>query len=185
VARVIRSGATVIRRSVVDANAEAARVVAEARRQAERSREEAEAEAARIAERAKDLARAEAAAELIDAARARDALLTRAEGELLEIALAAAERIVEAHVALGEGAVAQLVRATLERARRARQATVLLHPDDAAALDGAALPPNVEVIADPALTRGDCVVRSELGTVDARVRTKLAALRAALVGAAR
>ena len=184
-ARVIRSGATVVRRSVVDAKTEAERILEQARTKAARTREQAEAEAGRIAEQAKEHARAEAAAELIAAAKARDALLAKAEPELVEIALAAAERIVEAHVALGQGAVADLVRATLERARRARRATVLLHPEDAATLGGAALPPNVEVMSDPSLARGDCVVRSELGTIDARVATKLAALRAALVGAAR
>jgi flagellar biosynthesis/type III secretory pathway protein FliH len=182
---VIRAGATVVRRSVVDARAEAERIVEEARAEAARRRNEADAEAERIAAGAREQARAEAAAELVDAMRARDGMLAKAESELLEIALAAAERIVEAHVALGEGAVRDLVRATLERARRARRATVLLHPDDAAGLDGSALPPSVEVIADPSLSRGDCVVRSELGTIDARVATKLAALRAALTGAAR
>lgn len=181
-ARVIKAGARVVPRGLAEAKAEAERLVADARREGARLVERAQADARRVEAEAQERGRAEAAKELVEAARARDALLAEAEPDVVEIALTAATKIVEAHVAVGPAEVAALVRATLERARRAKKASVLLHPDDVATLGGADLPPNVEIVADPSLARGDCVVRSELGTVDARVATKLDAVRAALLG---
>lgn len=175
-ARVIKPGARIVRALVVDARAHAASIVQDATREAAQIR----AEAAAAGHREGD---ARAAATLARAAAARDEALARTEGDVREIALAAAARIVEGHVALGGAEVAAIVTAALERARRARQVRVRLCPDDAAAL--AALPepvlPAAVVIApDPSLSRGDCVVESDLGTIDARVGTKLDALRDAL-----
>ena len=79
--------------------------------------------------------------------------------------------------------MAAIVTAALDRARRARQVRVRLHPDDVAALAALAaspFPPAVTLTPDATLSRGDCIVESDLGTIDARVSTKLDALSEAL-----
>jgi flagellar biosynthesis/type III secretory pathway protein FliH len=58
-----------------------------------------------------------------------------------------------------------------------------LQPDDAAAIAALAespIPASVALVPDDTLGRGDCIVESDLGTIDARVATKLEALRTAL-----
>lgn len=187
-ARVIKTQARVVPRGLADAKAEAHSTLRAAREEATAIVQKAKAEADQERERARAeglaAAHADIARTLASAARTKDALLGDAQGDVLEIALAAAAKIVEAHVAVGSDQVAALVKGTLDRARRAKQITLSLHPEDAAALasDPGALPPNVHVAIDPVLTRGDCVVKSELGILDARVATKLEAVRAALSG---
>lgn len=187
-ARVIKATARVIPRTLADAKAEAEATLSLARREAIAivGRANAEADAQRAQARAEGLASAHAdvARTLAEAARTKDALLGGVHDDVLEIALAAAAKIVEAHVAVGSDQVAALVRGTLDRARRAKQVTLTLHPDDAASLGQQpdALPANVHVEIDPGLSRGDCLVKSELGILDARVATKLEAVRAALAG---
>jgi type III secretion protein L len=188
-ARVIHARSRVIGAGLADAKAEAEATLNAARAEAEAIRTRAvndaiEArEAARVAGR--EQAHAEAGATMLAAARAKDAMLAHAERDVVEIALLAAGKIVEAHVAVGPSEVLALVKSTLDRARRAKTVVLTLHPEDAATLSNLGdegLPPNVHVEADPSLSRGDCVARSELGAIDARVRTKLEAVRAALIG---
>lgn len=185
-ARVIKASARVLPRALADAQAEAAACLASARAEAASILAEAHgsAQAHRDEAAREGLARgkADAASAILEAARTKDALLANAERDVLEIALAAAGKIVEAHVAVGPHEVLALVKSTLERARRARSVVLTLHPDDAASLAtlSDALPANVHVEVDPQLVRGDCLVKSELGSVDARIATKLDAVRAAL-----
>jgi flagellar biosynthesis/type III secretory pathway protein FliH len=86
-------------------------------------------------------------------------------------------------VALGGEQVAAIVLSALDRQRRARSVRVRVRPSDAdalAALEPSPLPPGATIVPDPSLAPGDCIVESELGTIDARVATKLEALRRAL-----
>lgn len=186
-ARVIKATARVIPKGLAEAKAEAAATLEAARAEAEVivRAARASAEALRDEARSEGLASAqrEAASTMLGAARTKDALLAGAEQDVVEIALAAAGKIVEAHVAVGPEEVLALVKSTLDRARRARSLVLTLHPDDAASLATLeALPSNVHIEVDASLVRGDCVVKSELGTLDARVATKLASVRAALFG---
>jgi flagellar assembly protein FliH len=57
---------------------------------------------------------------------------------------------------------------------------VHLHPDDAAALDPAALGTAVTVVADPAVAPGDALAGAGAARIDARVREALARARAAV-----
>ncbi len=187
-ARVIKASAVVVPRGLAEAKAEAAATLSAARDEASSIVAAARAEADAVRERARSegmaAAHADVARTLVDAARTKDALLAGAQADVLDIALAAAAKIVEGHVALGADQVAALVKGTLDRARRAKRVTLCLHPEDAASLASApdAIPANVHVEIDATLGRGDCVVKSELGVVDARVVTKLDAVRAALSG---
>lgn len=189
-ARVIHARSRVIGAGLAEAKEEAEATLIAARGEAEAIRARAESDATGVRDAARreglEQAHAEAGATVVAAARAKDAMLAHAERDVVEIALAAAGKIVEAHVAVGPNEVLALVKSTLERARRAKAVVLTLHPEDAAALasldEGEGLPKSVHVEVDPSLSRGDCVVRSELGAIDARVRTKLEAVRSALIG---
>jgi len=185
-ARVIRGGAPlprVLPGAVIDARAEASRIVAAAEADAERIVEGARLEAARIAADAERdgrdagvaLGRTELARILLDAGRARDGATAAAEREVQQLALVAAGRIVGETMAVAPDRIAAIVRDVLTRARRARLVEIRVHPDDAATLQRAPLE-GVRVIGDPEITRGGCVVSSELGRIDARVEVQLAAM---------
>jgi flagellar biosynthesis/type III secretory pathway protein FliH len=84
-----------------------------------------------------------------------------------------------------------MVAPLLDRLRRAHRLEIRVHPDDRAALErqlaalrGATRPSAVlQVEGDATLSRGSCVVISDVGSLDARVETQLAALARALEGA--
>jgi len=177
-ARVIRGSGAVVPSEVVEAREEAERIVAEAEAEAARIVTEARDAAEVVRREATQAGRAQAEAEaaqlLVAAAATRDGALSKADSEVLKLAMAAAEHIVGGTLeAQPEGAIA-IVRDVLARARRARHVSVRVHPEDseriAEAFDG------VEVIADRAITRGGCVVETDLGRLDARLQVRLSAL---------
>lgn len=183
--RVIKAGVGTVRvipSAVVDAKADARRILTDAERLAAEAIQAASVEAARIREEAQrsGFARgqAEAAATLLEAARVRDQALANAEMEAVKVALAAVTRILDAELATDPDKIRHIVAANLDRARRAKKVTIHVNPDDLAALG--ALPVHARVEPDADLTRGGCIIRSELGTVDARIETQLAALAEAL-----
>ena len=193
-ARVIRGGtppARVVPGEVFDARAEAARIVEGARMEAQSVVDAAHADAGRIAARAQQdglaLGRAEGQAELaravLDAARARDEAIAAAERDVQQLALVAAGRIVGETMDVAPDRIVAIVRDVVSRARRARSLEVRVHPDDVPALT-AAPQSGVRVVGDPEITRGGCVVASELGRIDARVEVQLAAM-AELLGCER
>lgn len=180
-ARVIRGpgAARVVPVEVVDAREEAARIVDAARAEAAAMIEAARAEQERLRADARreahEEARAEAAALLVEAARARDLAREEAARDARTLALAAAERIAGEAIALEPERIVAIVREAIGRTRRARAIEVRAHPDDVRAIEAASLPV-LRVVADASMARGGCVVRSELGTVDARVEVRLDAM---------
>jgi len=135
-------------------------------------------------------ARAELAADLLRLAQQRDQQLAALEPQVIQLALLAARRIIGEELALRPERVAQLIAPLLSRVRSARQVTVRVHPDDgallAASLDelrsGAELRGSLQLESDAALERGDCIVVSDAGVLDARIETQLLALQRALGG---
>lgn len=182
--RIVRAGPRVIPIEVLDAraraevllataSAEAERIVAEARLEAERTRE-----ATRSA--AEEAGRAEVAALLVRAHTIVDAARDGAEADLKQIAVAAAERLVHAELALHPERVRDVVRGVLDRAKRATRLVVLVHPEDRPSIEGMPELASARVEDDPSLCRGDCVARTDLGTLDGRLVVRIEALRRAL-----
>jgi flagellar assembly protein FliH len=213
----LREGAA---RALREANAEAASIVAAARREADalrtRAREEgfAEGRAAGLADgRAEGLAAGEAdgrAAAHAERAQALDAMvetisaefmrwhaeresvLRAAERDLASIAVAIAESIVRAEVRHDPTIVAREVAAAIALFAGATRITVSIAPEDEA-LVAEALPAlraslaqgaEIALEADARVARGGCVVRTGDGSVDARLETRFARMREALVGEA-
>jgi flagellar biosynthesis/type III secretory pathway protein FliH len=181
VIRADRSGPTVLPAAVADAVERARAIVQRAEALAEAIREDA-------LQRARGQARAELAAQLLQLAAGRDEQLAALEPQVVELALLAARRIIGEELTVRPARVADMVAPLLARVRRARQVTLRAHPDDRAQLEACLAPlrarselsGSLALESDPQLARGDCVVISDAGVLDARIDTQLDALARAL-----
>jgi flagellar biosynthesis/type III secretory pathway protein FliH len=116
-----------------------------------------------------------------------------AEGDVdraVTLAVALAERLVGAAVALDPKLVASLAKNALAEARGARRALIEAHPNDIDALRAnlamlPLAPASVELRADASLARGDLRLHTDLGTLDAKLHPRLERLAAALRDALR
>jgi flagellar biosynthesis/type III secretory pathway protein FliH len=127
------------------------------------------------ARRIREEARAEGHAEGVAAA------VAAAEPEIIRLAVQIAEKILARQLTLTPDAVADVVRSALQKVRARKSIVVRVHPEDVALVTG--LPATVKVRADEGVARGGCVVETELGTLDARLASQLAAIERALVDA--
>lgn len=195
--RIVGQRGHVVPGAILDAHAEAERILAGARVEAEaiRASASAEVEVARQAgrleghEAGRQAALAEATA-LLAAARA-DAEDVRRDAARAAVPLAArmTERIVGRAVATEPGVMADIATQALKACRaKSGPVTLRLAPDSVAALERerpalvAALGgiADLRLVADPAVGPGSCVVETPVGRLDARLETQVAALEAAL-----
>jgi len=117
----------------------------------------------------------------VEALRREASRLAEAAGaDALELGFLVARRILEAELKTSPDTLATLVRSALRRAGDARKVRVRLHPQDAQALapalqaDGlGVVSAEVQVVAEPSLSPGDCVVDTDYGKVDGRLQTRL------------
>ena len=185
----------VVKRAVVEARAEARRLVTEAESEAKRVREEAESEARELRERAFAEGREAALAELTELileARARkDSALAESERDLLRLAVKLAEKIIGREVERDSSALADIVANALRHARHNETFTVRVNPADLPVveayrtrLDPAGRARFLDVVADPAVGHGGCVIETESGTIDAQLDTQLRVLERALLARA-
>jgi flagellar assembly protein FliH len=193
--RIVKSQGHVVPAAVMDARAEAAEIVASARRRADALLAQAEAERDRVRRQAHDEGRAQAATELagvLAAGRAQaDALLVDARPAALAVAAKMAEKIVGRAVALEPGIMADIAAEALAACRtRAGAVSLRVHPDHLTALEPhrAALAARLGaeaalvLVADETVERLGCVVDTPVGRVDARLATLLAELTEAARG---
>ncbi|BDG07970.1 FliH/SctL family protein [Anaeromyxobacter paludicola] len=117
-------------------------------------------------------------------------LAEQARADALEIGFQVAARILEAEVRQSPEPLFALVRSALRRAGDSRQIALRACPEDAALLQSEAgreamgvATARVEIVPDPELARGDCVVETDYGRVDGRLATRLAEVRRAVDGA--
>ncbi len=190
--RADRTGPAILPAEVCDAREEAARIVERARSEARALREQAEQQAESIRERAREQGRrqgrAEAAALVARAAAARDRALAEAEKQMVEIALAAARRIVGEQLRVHPESIVSVVAPLLERARLARRIRIRVSPPDEEALRqalsalqehaGLQCAPSIEP--DESIEQGGCVLETDVGLFDARIEVQIEALGRAL-----
>lgn len=175
--------------AVVDARGSAAHILEEARARAEALITRAEEEAAAIRTNAAEEGRAEGAATLAAAwLRLRAFDETRAERDLektLALARMIAERLLGEALALDPSHITSIARQALVQARLARRVLIVASPDDATVLaqQKAALGlehAEIEVQAEPSLSRGSLRLKTDLGNLDADLAPQLDRLVAAL-----
>lgn len=175
---------------VVDARAEAARIVREAQATALAMVEDARASAAALtrtaAREAREQETARVAAELIALRFGEEERAERDLDRTLDIAVLLAERLLGDAIARDPGRVTALARGALVETRGARRMRIEACQDDVPALEtilaslgeGGHEVASVEASAE--LQRGSLILHTELGRIDARLAPQLSRLAEAL-----
>ena len=118
-----------------------------------------------------------------------DRLTAEVRADAVEVAMMLARKIVESEITANPDRLLSQVRSAVRRLGESRRISVRLCPEDAEAVNTATNRNSselgggvarVEIVADATLSRGDCVVDGELGSVDGRLDTRLHELRRAL-----
>ncbi len=182
----------IVKRSVHVACQEANEIVAQAGDEAQRIVNEAQRKAQEIFDSAREEGYQRGAAQwygaLAEAWTSRDGYLAGNETALLKLAVRIAEKLIGKELHIAPDAIAGIVSEALRSIRRAKSLAIQVHPADIAALEeglstmrtpaGAAC--EIEVIPNASLSRGDCIVETEIGVIDARLETQLKNMERAL-----
>lgn len=117
--------------------------------------------------------RARLTATLEELARLRAQIATRAEQDLVRLALEIAKKVVHREVRVDHEIALTLVRVALERLHSRAGVTIRLHPDDYgyvwAYREHLGAESSLELVEDRSVGRGGCIVKSEMGEIDARI----------------
>ncbi len=127
---------------------------------------------------------------LTTAWKSRDDYMAANEHALLKLAVRIAEKLMGEELRTAPDKIVSLVREALRSTRRAKTLVIQAHPEDAALLSArrAAIcgtgntERQLEIVPNAALSRGDCVIESEIGSIDARLETQLKNIGNALTG---
>ena len=107
-------------------------------------------------------------------------IATRAERDLVRLALEVARKVVQRAVATDPDIVLTLARVALERLHPRAVAKILLHPEDLefviARRHELSNTSSLEFVADASVGRGGCMIQSEHGDIDARIEEQFASL---------
>jgi flagellar biosynthesis/type III secretory pathway protein FliH len=172
----------VVPKAIVDASAEATRILAKARVEAQALVAAAERRAADLKLRAEAEARAEASAKVAAHALALATHEAKADERSLErtvsLARLLAERLLGASLAVAPEQVLTLAQQALSEARGARRLAIVAHPQDAQLLSqslpslGVALE-TVRIVSDDARARGSLRIETDIGVLDADLAPQL------------
>jgi flagellar assembly protein FliH len=106
----------------------------------------------------------------------RNDVLRRTERQVVQLALAIASRILERELSVDRGLLLAMARVALDRLGEHAAATIRLHPDDFAVVMAARgaepLSEQVQVVADPVVGRGGCLVQSDFGLMDVGIESQ-------------
>lgn len=185
----------VLKRRLVNAHEEASLVVAEAEAEAAAIRERADAEARELREAAytegSEAALLEFNQHVLEARELRDTALAEVERDVLRLAVRLAEKIIGREIERDDATLADIVSSALRHARQHEMLTVRVNPSDLAAvqsrrerLDPAGRVRFLDLVPDPRVEHGGCVIESESGTINARLETQLRVLERALLARA-
>lgn len=127
---------------------------------------------------------------LVDSAQGEiERLLRDTEPQLIDLAFTIARRIIQAELSLRPELVTEIVAAAIEEARGNGSRLIRVHPEDARLLEQYLPQAAIEaggnqwaIRADPSLKRGDCIIETGAGIVDACIETQLAELYKLLRG---
>jgi flagellar biosynthesis/type III secretory pathway protein FliH len=174
------------------ARAEADALLSRARAEAEAAREEAFAEGWRagrdegLASVASALAAVEGLADAVS--EHREVMEDEAAEQAAQLAMEVAAKLVRAELAVAPERVVDVVRGAIRRASDRSALTVLVHPDDLVVCREAAGDimermggiGTLEVVDEPRMDPGSCIVRTPNGDVDATFSTQLGRVLEAL-----
>jgi flagellar assembly protein FliH len=115
------------------------------------------------------------------------------EMEMFAVTLASgiAGSIIKKEVEKDDGIVKEVVRAAIEQAMGSDIIALRVNPADAAVLNGTEMDskigafPSIEVKSDPHVSRGGCIVETNMGIFDASLETQIEEIRERLLEQAR
>ncbi len=177
----------VVRAALLQSLAEADHILAEAKNEAQRLRQQAQAEAIEIKLRAAEEGRAQATGILAAAAKHAADQLAASRDELTHLAVRIAEKLIGEQLRLSPDTVIQLVRECLKHSQAHGRILVRVNPLDLPLIQ-AALPSlqtslDVDVLMiqpDAAVQRGGCLLETEVGQIDGQLQSQLQAIQEAL-----
>ncbi len=147
-------------------------------------REQGAAEGRRAAEGELASASAALGAALGRLAEERSRALAELRDGALRLALAVARRIVRAELEASAEAAARVVEGAVRHAHDSAVVRVRVHPGDKQRIEGVHPDPGYELVADPAVGPGGCIVETECGDIDATVETQWEVLTSAIAAEA-
>lgn len=185
-------GGSITKRHIVDARAEARLIVAAAEKDAAAIRERAESFARESRETAYregcETALYEWNTLILEAREQRDQALAGVERDLLRLAVKIAEKILGRELKSDRNAIVDIVANALRQARRNEMITVRVNPADLPVieehgqrLDRSGREKFLDIVPDPQVAAGGCVIESESGAIDAQLETQLRVLERALL----
>lgn len=121
------------------------------------------------------------------AVREREAILRGIEPELAKLSLSIAEKILTEELKINPEIVVGVVKKALGKIKAREEVTINVNPEDleyvkenrqvfAGIVEGLR---NLEIVSNPRVDRGGCLIETNLGNTDARISTQLAAIEAA------
>lgn len=186
----------IIEREIFDAMEKAPAIIERARKEASRIRKNAketlaqavvekEEERKRGFEEGREEGLAQVTEKLTGVEMERERMMVEAEPQMVRMVMGIVEKIIGREVAAG--AILDVVKQALTQSA-GQKLVIRIHPSDLATVKAnqpdilAAVGPlrSVAVREDESIPAGGCVVESEVGMVDARLETQLAAIRKAL-----
>ena len=115
----------------------------------------------------------------------RAALMHRSERDLVRLAVAMAERVLRREINADRQGLVEMARLAIDRLGENTSATVHLNPTDYESItrtEAVDLGKSVELLADPSVAAGGCVVRSSFGMIDMGIDSQVKELSLALLG---
>ena len=112
----------------------------------------------------------------------RSTIRTEVEREVIDLAFAAARRILRREATLDRTAAAGIVRSCMDENSNAEVSRVLVHPDDLEQVR-LCVGPDIEVAASEDVTRGGALLETTSGVLDARIDSQLDELQRGLADA--
>lgn len=118
------------------------------------------------------------------------ALVTGAEREIVKLALAMAEKIIGRALETNPETILHVAAQAIESFRQQRELVLRVNPQDVELLRNSrkrlmemlCRTKDIQVREDPEVSSGGCIIETEVGTVDAQLRTQLQMLEQALLG---
>lgn len=198
IADIVPDSSGVVHKRIIDARQKAEEIIADARKEAERIRAEAEAVLQSAEMEKEDAIRkgyadgeskglAKITEKLIALEHLKEKFYEHAESEVVKLVMGIAEKIMGDLAVQNKDFIKIVVKQALERALGDR-ITVRLNPADyKTAIEGeeefkSVIDRTKRLLfrEDDAVSRGGCVVETEVGTIDAELETQLEAIRKAL-----
>lgn len=185
----------VIKNQAIAARQAAEQIVARAQAEADAIVRDAKAESVRVLEEAygEGLERAltEFEKDLFAIREVRENVMQGAEDDLIKLAVKIAEKIVGNELTSSKNAVVDIISTALKNARQREKVTVFVNPSDLKLVTAHAEKFSSEqkirmldFVADPTVDAGGCVIETEVGKIDAQLKTQLSVIENSLLNQA-